>query len=61
MTDSSGLYKFALTDLYHYAIELLSKTRSIKQIFGIAVAGEKLDANAIFFYKEGEICDKYAL
>lgn len=61
MTDSSGLYKFALTDLYHYAIELLSKTRSIKQIFGIAVAGENLDANAIFFYKEGEICDKYAL
>ena len=61
MTDSSGLYKFALTDLYHYAIELLSKTRSIKQIFGIAVAGGKLDANAIFFYKEGEICDKYAL
>lgn len=61
MKDSSGLYKFALTDLYHYAVELLLKTRNIKQILGIGVAGEDLDANAILFYKEGEVCDKYAL
>lgn len=61
MKDSSGLYKFALTDVYHYAVELLLKTRNIKQILGIGVAGEDLDANAILFYKEGEVCDKYAL
>lgn len=60
MTDVSGLYKYALTDLYHYSIELLTKTSSIKEIIGIAVAGENLKANAIYFFKDGSITDKYA-
>ena len=60
MTDISGLYKYALTDLYHYSIELLTKTSSIKEIIGIAVAGENIVANAIYFYKDGAITDKYA-
>jgi hypothetical protein len=38
MSGEVGLYKYALTDLYHYAIELLSKTKDVKEIFGIAVA-----------------------
>jgi len=59
MDDSSGLYKYALTDMYHYAIELLSKTKSIKEILGIAVAGEELEANAIYFYKMKDVADKY--
>jgi len=60
MTDISGLYKYALTDLYHYSIELLTKTSSINEIIGIAVAGEKLTSNAIYLFKNGKVMDKYA-
>ncbi|MGE7625431.1 HsdM family class I SAM-dependent methyltransferase [Viridibacillus sp. NPDC096237] len=59
MHKEEGLYKYALTDLYHYAKELLSKTSDIKEIFGIAVAGEELGANALYFFKEGAVIDKY--
>lgn len=59
MDDEEGLYKYALTDLYHYSKELLSKTNDVKEVYGIAVAGENLEANALYFFKDGEAIDKY--
>lgn len=60
MDKEEGLYTYALTDLYHYSKELLTKTSSVKEIFGIAVAGESLEANALYFFKDGAVIDKYA-
>lgn len=59
MDNEEGLYKYALTDLYHYSKELLSKTSDVKEVLGIAVAGENLEANALYFFKDGAVVDKY--
>lgn len=59
MQQPEGLYKYALTDLFHYSRELLSKTDDIQEILGIAVAGEDMEASALYFYKEGAIVDTY--
>lgn len=60
MADKKNLYKLALTDVYHYSLELLTKTEEVKEILAIAVAGENLDSHAIYVYKSSEVNDKYA-
>lgn len=60
INDVKGLQKLAITDGFHYAYDLLSKTETIKTIFVIAVAGKNLKSSAIFLYKESAILDKYA-
>lgn len=60
MSDKKNLNKLALTDVYHYSLELLTKTKEVKEILAIAVAGENLDSHAIYVYKSSEVNDKYA-
>lgn len=56
----SQLYKLAVTDGFHYAFDILSKTEEVKSVFVIAVAGESLRASAIYLYKNDSILDKYS-
>lgn len=60
ISDKKNLNKLALTDVYHYSFELLTKTEEVKEILAIAVAGESLDSHAIYIYKSSEVNDKYA-
>jgi type I restriction enzyme M protein len=58
--NSEVLYKYAVSDGFFYAYDLLTKTENVKSVFVLAVAGEELKTSAIFVYKNTAIIDKYS-
>lgn len=58
--DNSKLREYAVTDVFFYANEILSKTEEVNSIFSLAVAGNSLKTSAIYLFKNTEIISKYS-
>lgn len=53
-------YKYALSDGFHYAYELLTKTKEVKHVLVIGNAGRQCKAKAFYLYQSNTINDNHS-